>query len=67
MTRKDYPALAAALRRARPPTLPGTNVVVSETARRVWYRCVSEVAEVCGEGNAAFDAQRFFDDCGVPE
>lgn len=66
MTRKDYVALAAALRAARPPVIPGTNVITSEIARKVWYDCCTEVASVCAEGNPRFEASRFFDGCGVP-
>lgn len=61
MTRRDYLAIAAALKSARPPDL-FTNSV----ARHTWYASVSAVAELFARENKRFDSSRFFDDCGVP-
>ncbi len=67
MTRKDYITLADALKEARPAVLPKTNVILDDTARKVWFDCVSEVAAVLARDNSRFDRTRFFDRAGVPD
>lgn len=61
MTRKDYLAIAAALKSARPPDL-FTNLV----ARHTWYAAVSNIGQLFVRENQRFDLNRFYDDCGVP-
>lgn len=61
MTRKDYLAIAAALKSAKPPDIYSNSV-----ARHTWYAAVSAIAQLFTRENACFDQARFFDDCGVP-
>lgn len=69
-TEKTRSAIAKALLDARPPTIPGTNVILDPMARSAWYDCVTKVADVMcrGEGEALdrFNAYHFFNECGVP-
>lgn len=71
MTKQERRLIALALLTARPPVIPGTRVIPDDTARKVWYDCVTGVADVCcrGEGDAQDrrNAQFFFDTAGVPE
>lgn len=62
MTRKDYVAIAEALRQAQP--LTGTVVRDSYAAEReVWESCMMEIANVFAADNARFDVTRFFKAC----
>jgi hypothetical protein len=54
--------LAQALLKARPPVIPGTRVILDDTARNTWYKCVTEIASAIGVTD-----QWFFDTCGVPD
>lgn len=64
MTRKDYLALAHALRKARPPVIAGTNVIPDDKSRKIWYDTVTEIAKVCDRGGR-FDAKMFFNNAGA--
>lgn len=66
MTRKDYIAIAAALKASRAPLIAGSNVIANDAARRQWYNVVNAMAGVMAAGNPRFVASRFFDECGVP-
>jgi hypothetical protein len=62
MTRKDYVAIAVALKSSRPVD------IYSNTAKRhQWYADVSAIAELFKRENARFDPWMFFDNCGVPK
>ena len=61
MTRKDYPMLAEALRKAEPPDASYHG----EDEYTGWKRAVRGVAEALAEDNRAFDKDRFLRDCGV--
>ena len=61
MTRKDYIALAAALKREK----PGTNW--DPNKRVQWNLDVQAVAFVLRGDNPRFDQNRFFAACGVVE
>ncbi len=64
MTKADQLKIARALRAARPYVIPGSNAIVNDTERKVWYGCVTEVSKILVM-NAA-DADKFFDAAGVP-
>lgn len=61
MTRKDYLAIAAALKSARPP-----DIYSNTPARHTWCAAVSAISQLFARDNAHFDMGRFHDDCGVP-
>lgn len=71
MTKTERQRLALALLKARPPVMPGTNAIVDDTARRVWYACCTEIADVCCRGEGAdkdrINADLFFTIAGVPD
>lgn len=70
MTKTEVQRLALALLKARPPVIPGSNVIVDERARKTWYDCVTAVAEVCEFPNTKagkLAAHTFFNVAGVPE
>lgn len=59
MTRKDYVALAEALR-----LVEGYAGLL--TGAEVWNRCRENVANVCAKDNPHFDRARFLKACAVP-
>jgi hypothetical protein len=63
MTRKDYVALALALRAAKPPKGCAGYEIVMQT----WAACVKEIAKMCAQmaGQGGFKKDRFFDACGL--
>lgn len=66
MTKQERMAIATALLVARPPVIPGTNVIVDSRQRDVWYSCVTQISRVIGLGSNPKDASAFFDRAGVP-
>lgn len=58
MTKKDFIALADALKRSRPnPSAGLRNVLVEQ-----WYADVNAIASVCmGAANSSFNRDRWFD------
>ena len=58
MTKKDFIALAAALKHTKPSPYVGEY--------RMWRDCVIAVLEVCAKDNAKFDRWKFINACGVP-
>ena len=58
MTRKDYIALATALKGAYP--IPENN-----TPDSAWRHCVSAIARVLMQDNPRFDFARFYKACGI--
>lgn len=67
MTKTEKQRLALALLHARPEVLPGTNVVVSDIARKTWYAAVTQVALVAFPEDKNDDPSWFFDLAGVPQ
>jgi hypothetical protein len=71
MTRKDYVAIAAALKAAA-LSLPhfkvkdGSIVHQNRDVQLAWFACVTEITAVLSRENSRFDASRFHDECGVP-
>lgn len=60
MSKKDFVALAKALRSAR--------LGIAATDSRVeaqWRECVQSVADVCADHNRDFDRSRFSAACGI--
>ena len=57
MTRKDYVALACALRAALPDSASALEVLQ-------WRADCDAVARVCALDNSRFDRDRFMDACG---
>ena len=53
--------IAGALRSVRP-----IDILVNEQQRHSWYVAVSALSEALDKANKGFNAQRFFDNCGVP-
>ncbi len=58
MTRKDFEAIAAAMKSIRPP-----NALTSEYT--LWHRAVHEMCVVCARHNSLFDYNKFRAACGV--
>lgn len=62
MTRRDYEALAAAIKRARqalPPIVAGSD----EPAHVALDNLVREIADYCAHDNPRFDVRRFYHEC----
>lgn len=55
MTRKDYVALAEALRAAK--------MMVSPYDAQTWYACVANIADTLAAENSRFDRARFVKAC----
>lgn len=62
MTRKDYVALASALRNARPWQYDQNDKAPACVA---WLAAVCAVSDTLGRENTRFDADRFLCACGV--
>ncbi len=71
MTRKDFQAIADALRVARPAEPTAENVAgecdVLAAEREAWVRAVREVGTACYGANPRFDRGRFEAACGYEE
>lgn len=69
MTRKDYVALAAALKDAKPlstrPQMRNLYGAEDETPYTVWCASVYAVSDVLGRDNTRFDRERFLTACGA--
>jgi hypothetical protein len=59
MTKKDYIALAAALKSAQPPSNADAY------ARQQWLDCVRAVMEMCAKDNPNFRRNTFATACGI--
>jgi len=64
MTRKDYVAIAAALKGARLEG-HGLNSASTRYISEQWALCVGHVAGVMANDNPRFDRARFLAACGV--
>jgi hypothetical protein len=60
MTKKDYVALAAALKATKPPSNADAY------AQQQWRDCVQAVFEVCVKDNPDFHRGKFLTACGIP-
>lgn len=65
MTRKDYIAIAAALKSVR-DTYPTQGTAVGSEAQHVIDDVAQHIAFVLQADNCRFDANRFFIACGSP-
>lgn len=69
MTKTEKQKLALALLHARPAVVPGTNTIIDDVQRKLWYACVTQIALVAfpDNGNPSnADPSWFFDTAGVP-
>ena len=66
MTRKDYILLAEALKKAKPDRQHMTHGAL-ETATNEWELCVGVVGFALATDNPRFDAELFFQNCGMEE
>jgi hypothetical protein len=66
MTKKDYIALAAALKRMKPALGPTDSAKLHAVSLHQWSHDVVAIMEVCRGGNPKFDRNKFVTACGVP-
>lgn len=59
MTRKDFEAIATALRAVKPSDTYPIHPLTT------WADCVDEIGKVCAGQNSQFDRERFRAACGV--
>jgi hypothetical protein len=57
VTKKDFEALAAALKQQKPS---------DNRAYVTWRNCVIAIMDVCSRGNPEFSQGKFISACGVP-
>lgn len=62
MTRKDYQAIAAAIKAAMPTAGMGGFISGSVVVQRIAY----DIALHCAKDNPRFDLAKFLEECGVP-
>jgi hypothetical protein len=67
MTKKNFEALAEALRERCPNYVVGDDdASLSTRHQRVgWFQAVSAVTSVCEANNPRFDRERFYRACGI--
>jgi hypothetical protein len=67
MSKKDFEALARALKGVRPEPVPEdaprSTRLADVTRRSQWRRCVNAVADACIPSNSNFNAARFLEAC----
>lgn len=63
MSRRHFAAIAAAMRKSRPP-LQGDG---GKDAWLQWRNCVVALANMCAGTNRAFDRALFYENCGMGE
>lgn len=64
MSKKDFVAIAAALRAAKPAASAGP-AVMEGAALLAWDTCCHAMASVCAGHNGRFDRARFLSACGA--
>lgn len=65
MTRKDYKAIAEAVRRNSPRPGEVTDADMTEGAQHRWVALAEDLAQIMLRDNPRFDRVRFLEACGL--